>query len=571
MNRQRSVWHEHQDSSTWTESFHEGSMFDNLRQSSQNHLNSIAIEFENKKTTYKKLLDEIDVVAKALITNKIKKGDIVSIISVNTPQVVTMIYALNRIGAVANMIHPLLSVTEIESFIKKTDSTAILILDQIYPKIAKIDWKNEKKPKIILTRIVDALPLYIKPIYSMMNKNKIELNPSHDAIYWNDFLASAKAKKVKLPDDDGKKDDLALIMYSGGTTGTPKGVMLTNLNINSYALQAFEVSGIVAPAGKKFLAILPLFHGFGFASGIHANLTQGVHIYLLPKFEFKKSINLVFKEKINFIYAVPAFFEALVRSPQIEQQDLSFFECLICGGDKLQDRLYDKLSRYLKKGNAKTVFCEGYGQTECVAACINNPSFAVKPKSVGILLPDVKGKIVEPGTHKEIPNGVDGELCVCGPTVMKGYFKNEEETNVVLQTHEDGHTWLHTGDMFSKDDDGYFYFKQRISRMAISAGYNIYVTQVEKVILTVPVVAQCCVIGVKDKVLGQKIRACVVLNDATTDKNIAREQIMKQCKLQLAEYSLPHEIKFYDELPMTHMGKVDFKALEKEAQETTND
>lgn len=563
MNRQQSIWHEHQISGTWTKSFHKGSMFDYLRQSAQDYMNSVAIEFEGKKTTYKKLLDQIDVVAKALIANKIKKGDVVSIISINTPQVLMMIYALNRIGAVANMIHPLLSATEIESFIKKTDSVAVLILDQIYPKIAKINWNNEIKPRIVLTRIVDALPLYTKPIYSFMNSSKIKLNSSHNTIYWNDFLASAKAKKVSLPVDDGKEDDLALIMYSGGTTGTPKGVMLTNLNINSYALQAFEVSGIVAPTGKKFLAILPLFHGFGFASGIHANLTQGVHVYLLPKFEFKKSINLIFKEKINFIYAVPALFEALVRSPQIEEKDLSFFECLICGGDKLQGRLYDKLSSYLKKGNAKTVFCEGYGQTECVAACINNPAFAVNKKSVGILLPDIKGKIVEPGTQKEVPNGVDGELCVCGPTVMKGYFKNEEETKEVLKVHEDGRTWLHTGDMFSKDNDGYFYFKQRISRMAISAGYNIYVTQVEKAILTSPVVSQCCVIGVNDKVLGQKIRACVVLNDATLDKNMARDNIMNQCKLQLAEYSLPHEIRFYDELPMTPLGKVDFKALEK--------
>lgn len=564
MKRERSVWFEHQQFDNWDESFPKGSMFNYLKQTAQGHMNFTAVEFEGKKTTYKKLIEQIETVAKALMATGIKKGDCVSIVSVNTPQVLVMIYALNRIGAVANMIHPLLSASEIETFIKNTNSAAILILDQIYPKIAKINWDNGKKPKIILTRVVDALPLYIKPLYLLTNKIEISLNSAHDTVYWNDFISQAKAQNIIVPDDDGQQEDLAMIMYSGGTTGTPKGVMLTNLNINSYAIQAFEVSGISAPAGKKFLAILPLFHGYGFGSGIHANLTRGVHIYLVPKFEFKKSINLVFKKKINFIYAIPALFEALIRSPQIEKQDLSFFECLICGADKLPEKLYNKLSKLLKNGNAKAVFCEGYGQTECVAACINNPAFAVNSKSVGILLPDVKAKIVQPGTQIEVPNGTDGELCVCGPTVMKGYYKNEEETKAVLQVHEDGKTWLHTGDMFCRDDEGYFYFRQRISRMVISAGYNIYVTQVEKAIMTCPAVAQCCVVGVEDRALGHRIRAHVVLNDANADKELVRTKIMEQCKKNLAEYSHPHEIRFCDSLPMTSLGKVDFKALENE-------
>lgn len=528
MKREKSIWHEHIGTEKWVDCFPTCSMYSFLQQKAQMNINDVAIEFEKKKTTYKELLEQIETVAKALVANGIKKGDCVSIISVNTPQVVVMIYALNRIGAVANMIHPLLSVSEMESFIKDTDSVAVVILDQIYPKIAKTNWDNGKKPKIILTKIVDALPFYLKPIYSLMNKNEIEINPLHDTVYWNKFVAFAKTKSLYLPTDDGKEDDVAMIMYSGGTTGTPKGVMLTNLNLNSYAIQAVEVGCFSNLIGKKFLAILPLFHGFGFGSGIHTNLTHGAHIYLAPKFEFKKSVNLVFKEKINLIYAVPALFEALVRSPQIENNDLSFFECLICGGDKLQERLYDRFSKLLKEGNANTVFCEGYGQTECVAACLNNPAFAVNSKSVGILLPDVQAKIVQPGTQVEVPNGSDGELCVCGPTIMKGYYKNEEETKKVLQVHEDGKTWLHTGDMFCRDDEGYFYFRQRISRMTISAGYNIYVSQVEKVILSCPAVSQCCVVGVEDRALGHKIRAYVVLNDANADKELVRLKIVEQ-------------------------------------------
>lgn len=564
MIRSNNIWTEHLDKENITVEYPEGSIYSYLKQNAQKSLNEVAIEFEGKKTSYKKLLIQIETVAKALVNIGIKKGDIISIVSINTPEVLIMIYASNRIGAVVNMIHPLLSSSEIAASIENTNSSAVLILEQIYPKIASLVFKPKINPHIILTKISDSLPLYIKPIYSISSKKHITLNPKHNIIYWSKFTSFAINKNVKLPEEQGTKDDVAIIMYSGGTTGTPKGVMLTNLNINSYSIQAFEVSGIREPKGKKFLAILPLFHGFGFASGIHANLCKGVHIYLIPKFEFKKSVKTIFKNKINFIYAIPALFEAIIRSDYIEKSDLSFFECLICGGDKLQPSLSEKLENYLTKGKSKAVFCEGYGQTECVAACLTNPYFAPIQQSTGILLPDMSAKIVEPGTQKEIPNGADGELCVNGPTVMKGYYKNEDETKKVLQLHADGKIWLHTGDIFSRDDNGYFYFKQRISRMAISSGYNIYVTEVEKVINACPAVSQSCVVGVKDRVLGQKIVAYVVLNNSDANKELIKNKIMEKCKLSLAEYSLPHEIKFRNELPMTNLGKVDFKLLENE-------
>lgn len=564
MKRTKTIWYEHQNPEKWTSEYPDCSMYGYLNSTAQNHLDYFALEFEGKKHTYRELLGEIDRVAKSLISIGVKKGDCVSIISVNTPQAIFAIYAINRIGAIANMIHPLLSAVEIEKMIKETESTAVIILDMVYPKIEKITWSSTNKPKIVLTRIVDALPGYIKPIYSIKNSLKLNLNPNHNLLYWNDFLALSKKTNIELTDDNGKGDDTAIIMYSGGTTGTPKGVMLTNLNFNSFAIQAYDVNGVENLTGKKSLAILPFFHGFGLGTGIHSTLCSGMHVHLVPKFDFKKSTDLIFKKKINCIYAVPALYEAILRSPQIEKEDLSFFCNLISGGDKLQDKLYKRLDKHLKRGNSSAALCDGYGQTECVSGCITNPYFAVNTKSVGIAQPDILAKIVQPGTQIEVPNGTDGELCVCGPTVMKGYYKNEEETKAVLQVHEDGKTWLHTGDMFCRDDEGYFYFRQRISRMVISAGYNIYVTQVEKAIMTCPAVAQCCVVGVEDRALGHRIRAHVVLNDANADKELVRTKIMEQCKKNLAEYSHPHEIRFCDSLPMTSLGKVDFKALENE-------
>lgn len=563
MKRIKSIWYDHQDPDLWRSEYPKGSMYDFLFETANAHLNNCAIEFEGKKLTYKKLLNQIDNVSASLLAIGIKKGDRVSLISANIPQAVISIYAINKIGAIANLVHPLLSPDEIEKILINTESSAVIILDMVYPKIKNISWPKECVPKIILAKISDALPSAIKPIYLLKNKLNIEPNPKHDIITWKKFI-SLKNKKTNIDSNNSSSDDTAIIMYSGGTTGVPKGVMLTNMNFNSFAVQAYDINGVSDLTGKKSLALLPFFHGFGLGTGLHSTLCSGLHVYLVPKFDFIKSTNLIFKKKINCLYAVPALYEAILRSPQIEKQNISFFLNLISGGDKLSEKLYNKFEKHLKNSNSSTVFCDGYGQTECVSGCITNPYFAVNPKSVGILQPDMSAKIVEPGTHNEVPNGTDGELCINGPTVMKGYYKNEEETKKALQIHEDGKIWLHTGDMFSRDDDGYFYFKQRISRMAISSGYNIYVTEVEKVINSCPVVAQSCVVGVKDKILGQRIVAHVVLNNTYADKDKAKDKIMEKCRASLAEYSLPHEIRFKSELPMTNLGKVNFKALEEE-------
>lgn len=564
MKRVKSIWYQHQNPEKWIDEYPEHSMFEQLRTTSQRYSELTAIEFQGRKYSYKHLIQSIEEVSAALVTIGIKKGDYVSIITPNTPQALFMIYAVNRIGAVANMIHPLLSANEIKQFVESTDSAAILTLDMIYPKFAKIKWNTSKEPKMILARIVDALPWYAKPVYSAQNKLNLSFNPEHDVIYWNELIALGKSKKPQMPRDDGKADDTAVILYSGGSSGTPKGVMITNLNINSLAMHTYDIGGIEDVVGKKSLAVMPLFHGFGLVICVHAMICLGFHVYLLPKYDFNECSKLIFKKKINCIYGVPGLYEALIRSPYIEKSDLSFMELLVCGGDKLPEKLQHRVNKLLKNGGAEVVLREAYGQTECVAGCSINPKFDTRIGSAGIAYPDVYFKIVKPGTQEELPDGEDGELCVSGPLVMKGYYKNEEATSKVLQRHSDGKIWLHTGDMFSKDKDGYIYFRQRNSRMIICGGYNVYATQVEDAICTCPAVAQSCVVGVKDRIYGQKIAAFVVLNSKDADKVAVKEKIMNCCKENLSEYSLPHEIIFRYELPVTNMGKVNYLALEKE-------
>lgn len=564
MKRVKSIWYQHQNPEKWIDEYPEHSMFEQLRTTSQRYSELTAIEFQGRKYSYKHLIQSIEEVSAALVTIGIKKGDYVSIITPNTPQALFMIYAVNRIGAVANMIHPLLSANEIKQFVEGTDSAAILTLDMIYPKFAKIKWNTSKEPKMILARIVDALPWYAKPVYSVQNKLNLSFNPEHDVIYWNELIALGKSKKPQMPRDDGKADDTAVILYSGGSSGTPKGVMITNLNINSLAMHTYDIGGIDDVVGKKSLAVMPLFHGFGLVICVHAMICLGFHVYLLPKYDFNECSKLIFKKKINCIYGVPGLYEALIRSPYIEKSDLSFMELLVCGGDKLPEKLQHRVNKLLKNGGAEVVLREAYGQTECVAGCSINPKFDTRIGSAGIAYPDVYFKIVKPDTQEELPDGEDGELCVSGPLVMKGYYKNEEATAKALQRHSDGKIWLHTGDMFCKDKDGYIYFRQRNSRMIICGGYNVYATQVEDAICTCPAVAQSCVVGVKDRIYGQKIAAFVVLNSKDADKAAVKEKIMQCCKDNLSEFSLPHELIFKEELPVTNMGKVNYLALEKE-------
>ena len=513
--------------------------------------------------SYQQVLQNIEQTAKALISIGVCKGDIISIISPNTPQALFMVYAVNRIGAIANMLHPLLSAEELQHFIESTNSVAVLTLDMIYPKFQNITWNMNKQPKIILSRIIDALPWYAVPIYKLKNKLTLSFHPDHDIIYWNDFLESGKSS-VQLPNDSGAGNDTALILYSGGTSGVPKGVMLTNRNLNALAIQTYDIGGIEEVAGKRSLAVMPLFHGFGLVICVHAMLCLGFHIFLLPKYDFKECSELIFKKKINCIYGVPGLYEALIRCPKIDTTDLSFLELMVCGGDKLPEKTQKRVNAKLKKGGADIVLREAYGQTECVAGCALNPKFDTRIGSAGIAYPDVSFKIVIPHTQEELPYGQPGELCVSGPIIMKGYYNNPEATKKALQIHSDGNQWLHTGDIFSMDSDGYLYFFRRNSRMLICGGYNIYASQVEDVICACPSVSQCCVVGIQDRILGQRICACIVPNSLTTDSVFFKKQIIEYCKKSLVEYSIPHEIRLYDRLPVTNLGKIDYIALEKE-------
>lgn len=559
MERIKGIWYENRITEEWISEYPECSVFAQLKKNAEKYPELPSINFQNKVYTFKEFIDITEKLATALSVAGVKKGDIVSIISPNTPQAVFMFYAVNRLGAVANMIHPLLAKEEIQYCIENTESSAVYILDAVYDKIADIVWNTAKQPKIIIGKVADALPTWMKPLYALKNRKKLILNKSHNNILWKDLLKLADSAPA-LSADNGKAEDLAAIIYTGGTTGKQKGAMFNNYSFTCYAIETLEASGLDLK-GKRCLAVLPLFHGFGLAFNVHAMLAGGTCLYLMPVFDFKKCNALIFKEKLNFLYGVPTFFEALSRYPKMENNDLSFMEALVSGGDVLSEKLQNRINKQLKAGGAASPIRNAYGQTESLTGCCINPIFNNVIGSVGLPCPDIYSKIVKLGTCDEVPNGTDGELCLTGPILTLGYYKDEEATKQILKKHSDGKIWLHTGDIFCKDENEYLFFRQRIKRMIISAGYNIYLSHVEDIVSGCDFVKQVCAVGIDDVAAGQNVGLYVILNDGI-DENEARKKISEHCQKNLAEFSLPKKIIFTNEFPKTKMGKIDFKSLE---------
>ena len=538
-----------------------------IRQTAREIPNSIAYEFMGKPTTYAQFMARIDRTAKALLASGIGKGDKVTICMPNTPQALDTFYALNRIGAISNMIHPLSAPGEIAFYLNFSKSKAILTLDQFYKKVDSIrDQLEVQHLQIIVARVKDELPLPLKQLFPLTKAARKIEKPERkgDFIWWNDFLR--RGDRVRdLPPDDGVYTDCASILYSGGTTGTTKGILLSSANFNATALQTSAASGCKSLRELKFLSVMPVFHGFGLGIGIHTVLVGGATCILVPQFNVKSYAKLLMKKKPNFIAGVPTLFEALLRTDLLEDADLSFLVGMFSGGDSLSVELKKKVDDFLKAHKAKIQVREGYGTTECVTASCLTPNDFARTGSIGIPFPDTFYKIVKPGTEEEVDPNIEGEICISGPSVMIGYMDNPEETAQTLRRHADGRIWLHTGDLGTMDTDGFIYFRQRMKRMIITSGYNVYPSQLENIIDSHEKVLISCIVGVKDPYKMQKVKAYVVLRPGNEPNEEIRKELMDYCRQRIAKYAMPYEIEFRADLPKTLVGKVAYRVLEEEA------
>ena len=536
-------------------------MYQLLRQTAKQYPNHIAYDFKGKKTTYKAFMDKIDAAAKGLVAMGIERGDRVTVCMPNSPQALACFYGLNRIGAVPSMIHPLSAPQEIAFYLRVSKSKAILTLDQFYGKVAEIIPELEQECTVLIAKIANELPMPLNLLYPMVAK--IPKLPATGYTLWTDMVA--KGKNAVLPEDTGKAGDCGAILYSGGTTGTSKGIMLSNLNFNALGLQTIAASGFGSVAGMKMLSVMPVFHGFGLGIGIHTALIGGATCILVPQFSVKEYADILLKQKPNIIPGVPTLFEALLRAPALENADLSFLKGIFSGGDSLSPELKKKVDTFLKEHGCSEQIREGYGTTECVTASCLTPKDYARSGSIGVPVPDVFYKIVTPGTTEEVEANIEGEICVSGPTVMLGYMDNPEETANTLRQHGDGRIWLHTGDLGYMDLDGFVYFKLRIKRMLITSGYNVYPTQLENIIDGHEKVLLSCVIGIKDEYRGQKVKAFVVPMPGIAPNEELRQELLEYCSHHIAKYAMPREIEFRTELPKTLVGKVAYRVLEEEA------
>ena len=537
-------------------------MYQLLCDTARKYPKNIAYHFMGKETTFDAFLRRIDAAAKGLTAMGLRRGDRVTICMANTPQALDCFYACNRIGVIPNMIHPLSAAKEIAFYLNFSKSKAILTLDQFYHKVAQIVPELENPTTILIAKVADELPFPLNLVYPLTKGGRHPLPNTGYTLWYNMVKAG---KDTVLPADEGKFDDCGAILYSGGTTGTTKGIQLSNQNFNALGLQTIAASGFGSVAGMKMLSIMPVFHGFGLGIGIHTALIGGATCILIPQFSVKVYAETLLKRRPELIPGVPTLFEALLRADALKNADLSFLKGIFSGGDSLSPELKKKVDSFLKEHGCTEQIREGYGTTECVTASCLTPKDYARSGSIGVPFPDTFYKIVNPGTTEELPANHEGEICLSGPTVMLGYMDNPEETQQTLRSHGDGRIWLHTGDLGHMDEDGFVYFRQRLKRMVVTSGYNVYPSQLENIIDGHEKVLLSCVIGVKDDYRGQKVKAYVVPMPGIAPTEELKQELLDYCSSRIAKYAMPREIEFRTELPKTLVGKVAYRVLEEEA------
>ena len=530
------------------------SIYDYMMKNNLEHKDDCAINYLGKKITFGEFDKMIDDCAKSFKLNGVKPGDIVTICMPNTPEAVISFYALNKIGAIANMIHPLSAQNEIKNFLNEVNSKMIIVIDIAYNKVINIA-DETKLEKIVTVKASDSMPFIKKYFYNITNKSKLIRDDRY--VNWSNFIKSSKMKKENIEKIEYKKDRTSVILHTGGTTGIPKGVELTDDNFNSMVEQ-FIISASNFERKEKMLTIMPVFHGFGLCSSVHLPLSAGVTIILIPKFNSKKLDKLLIKNKPNHIIGVPTLFKGMINNKKLDKVDLSFIKYIVSGGDLVKDSLETDINDFLRKHNSKAKLSKGYGLSEAVAGVTFAYDCYNKPASIGIPMVATDIKIVEPNTDNELKNGEIGEICVSGPTVMKKYYKNEVETNNSIIAGN-----LHTGDM------GYFdgeilYYSQRKGDMIISSGVNVYPINIEKVIETHDAVASCAVIGIYHPYKIQVPKAYIVLKPGYELTKELIDEIDTLCRKNLNIYSIPYKYEFKDKLPETLLGKVSHKKLEEE-------
>ena len=539
-----------------TVDYPEATLYEALAATAARVPDAVAWDFFGRRSTYRELLSEVERCAAGFAALGLSPGERILISMPTTPQGVIAFYAAIRAGAVPAMIHPLSTAVEITHYLDQTGARIAMTLDAFYGTLAAATPKQPLE-HIVVARIPDYLP-WLKAIGFKLTKGRhIPKVPPDPRVHgWNDLLDPGRPPARPSP---AKPDDPAAILFSGGTTAWPKGILLSHRNFIFEGKSAGAWCGL--GEGDAMLAMLPLFHGFGLAICVNAVFMMGGKAILVPQFTAAIAAERIRKDRPNVLVGVPTLFEALARDPSLRKADLSCITICFSGADTLPRDVKERFEQLVADRGGRVRLLEGYGLTEAVSGIMATPLEHYREGSIGVPLPGMLATICRPGTIEELPPGEEGEICVSGPAVMLGYLDEPEATAQALRVHADRRTWLHTGDLGKRDDDGFFYFTVRLKRMIKSSGFNVYPAQVEAVLREHPQVEDACVIGVPDPQQVERVVAFVVPKDRDGAGKALEHSIVAHCRERMIKWSCPREVRFVEAIPQTKVGKVDFREL----------
>ena len=540
----------------------EQTIYDYIKEVCQSRPKGKAIYYYGTSVTYGEMLKKIDQAAEAYYALGVREGDYVSFLTVTLPEAIYSMYGLNKIGAVGNFIDPRMDVQRILDAIEGVKSKVLVTIDLAWPKVAWLRNKL-KQDYIVSISANDSLSLIAKAYRTLTTKDKPQVPyDGKTVLRWKDLMAQGKGGAKQVP---FKKDSVATITYTGGTTGTPKGVMLTNDGMNCMA-QSFAFSGVDYQHGERFLEIMPIFASYGVGCGIHMPFAMRQENVIIPKFTPDELGALIKKYRPNHMMGVPSFYERIMHSKDLWDMDLSFLKTTGCGGDTMNPGLEERFNKFMKEKGGLYNLSQGYGLSEMTGAATCCYSHVYKDDSSGIPLFCNSVGIFDPETGEELDYGEEGEVCLTGRGMMLGYHNNPEETDKIIRTHADGTKWIHSGDIGYMDEDGFLYIRGRIKQIIIKFdGHKVFPVQIEGIINRHKAVAACTVVGIQDPDHAQgsvPLGVVELKKDIPAEqKETIRKEILQMCDELLEERGKPSDVTFIDEMLHTALAKHDYRAL----------
>ncbi len=548
----------------------DSSIYEYMFQNNRDYPNDIAILYLGRKVSYGELFKRIDETVAAFAALKVKPGEIVTVALPSIPEALYVVYALNKMGAVANMIHPLAGEQEMVNYINEVSSRVVVLYEESY-KIVCSSLDRTSVEKAIVVSAGESLPLTIKPIYFSKN-SRVKLSSNENAVSWPVFIKKGKTTKPATVEKD--PNTLAIISHTGGTTGEPKGVMCSDYNVNALSYQI--VCNMEYVRQLISLVQLPPFINYSLIESMLAMLAIGFKIALIPKYQPEKLGTYIKQYRPYVICSIPAYWEALLKDKKANTIDMSCLRYAYYGGEAMSIENEQALSTLIQSCGAKCQLLKGLGCTEMMAGATQTYPDCNAEGSVGVPLVRTNCKIVDPSTNEEMSYSEQGEICFSGPTLMMGYYNKQDATDEIVKIHADGQRWLHTGDLGYMNEKGVLYVTGRIKRILMTKGRDgnitkIFPDRIEKVISQHDAVDICCIIGVPDETRINYPIAYVVLKESNLEKDEQiTNEILESCKKQLPGYMVPEKIIYKDDLPRTNRGKIDYRALESIAIEDNN-